>query len=188
MKASNDEGPEWGGTVVYPNVSATVLAEVSVGGEPVAEGSTVSAHAGDELRAIGKVVLANGRSYVTLNVNLAEAERVSYRIWDAESDKEYGVSSAMTLDIGVTYGSAEGLVKLDGVVPRVGVRILSYTRSPFGFSFDTGKDKSYIVEATGDLLKWNRVETLQGTGSAVQFTDTRKALFEKQYYRVKTLE
>jgi len=30
------------------------------------------------------------------------------------------------------------------------------------------------------------VETLQGTGSAVQFTDTRKALFEKQYYRVKT--
>ncbi len=77
-------------------------------------------------------------------------------------------------------------MKLNAVMAGTGVRILSYTRSPFGFSFDTGKDKSYTVEATGDLLKWNRVETLQGTGAAVQFTDTREALFEKQYYRVKT--
>ena len=77
-------------------------------------------------------------------------------------------------------------VKLNAVMAGSGVSILSYTRSPFGFSFDTGKDKSYTVEATGDLLKWNQVQTIQGTGSAVQFTDSRKALFEKQYYRVKT--
>ena len=51
-----------------------------------------------------------------------------------------------------------------------------------------GKDKSYTVEATGNLLKWNRLETFQGTGSAVQFTDTREALFEKQYYRVRIQE
>ena len=80
----------------------------------------------------------------------------------------------------------EELVKLNAVMAGSGVSILSYTHSPFGFSFDTGNDKSYAVEATGDLLKWNQVETLQGTGSTVQFTDTRKALFEKQYYRVKT--
>ena len=92
----------------------------------------------------------------------------------------------MELGLGETYGRAEELVKLNAVMTGTGVRILSYTRSPFGFSFDTGKDKSYTVEATGDLLKWNRVETFQGTGSAVQFTDTREALFEKQYYRVKT--
>ena len=74
------------------------------------------------------------------------------------------------------------------LVGCIGVSILSYTHSPFGFSFDTGKDKSYTVEATGDLLKWNRVQTIQGTGSAVQFTDTRKALLERQYYRVKAVE
>jgi len=53
---------------------------------------------------------------------------------------------------------------------------------------DDSKPVIFTVEATGDLLKWNQVETLQGTGSAIQFTDTREALFEKQYYRVKTLE
>jgi hypothetical protein len=188
MKASNDEGPEWGGTVVYPNVSATVLAEVSVGGEPVAEGSTVSAHAGDELRAIGKVVLANGRSYVTLNVNLAEAERVSYRIWDAESDKEYGVSSAMTLEMGETYGSAAALVKLDGVVPRVGVRILSYTRSPFGIEFESEAGRSYVVEATGDLKEWKPVQTLEGSTKRIRFTPEPKPKATNRYFRVRLEE
>jgi hypothetical protein len=188
MKASNDEGPEWGGTVVYPNVSATVLAEVSVGGEPVAEGSTVSAHAGDELRAIGKVVLANGRSYVTLNVNLAEAERVSYRIWDAESDKEYGVSSAMTLEMGETYGSAAALVKLDGVVPRVGVRILSYTRSPFGIEFESEAGRSYVVEATGDLKEWKPVQTLEGSTKRTRFTPEPKPKATNRYFRVRLEE
>ena len=38
-------------------------------GDPVAEGSMVAAHVGDELRAIGKAVLSVGRSYVTLNVS-----------------------------------------------------------------------------------------------------------------------
>jgi len=66
------------------------------------------------------------------------------------------------------------------------VRIVGYVMKPFGFSFNTEEGKGYTVEATGDLLKWNRVETTQGTGSTVQFTDERESLFEKQYYRVKT--
>jgi hypothetical protein len=119
-------------------------------------------------------------------VNLTGKERVTFRIREAASGKEYRVAKVMELGLGETYGRAEELVKLNAVMAGTGVTILSYTRSPFGFSFDTGEDKSYTVEATGDLLKWNRVETIQGTGSAVQFTDTRKALFEKQYYRVKT--
>ena len=98
------------------------------------------------------------------------------------------MARVLELRLGETYGRAKELVKLNAVMAGSGVTILSYTRSPFEFSFDTGKDKSYIVEATGNLLKWNRVETFQGSGSAVEFTDTREALFEKQYYRVKTLE
>jgi hypothetical protein len=56
---------------------------------------------------------------------------------------------------------------------------------PFGFSFDSQNGRGYVVEATDDLRKWNLVETIQGTGSAVQFTDKREAIFERQYYRVK---
>ena len=183
-----DVAPDWGRVVIYPNLSATVLSEVSVGGKPVSGGSVVGAFVGEELRAEQEVVLANGRSYATLNVNLTGRERVTFRIREAASGKEYRVARVMELGLGETYGRAKELVKLNAVMAGSGVRILSYTHSPFGFSFDTGKDKSYTVEATGDLLKWNRVETIQGTGSAVQFTDTREALFGKQYYRVKTLE
>jgi len=59
---------------------------------------------------------------------------------------------------------------------------------PFEFSFFAKAEKIYAVEATGDLLKWNKVKTIRGTGSEVKFTDTRKALFEMQYYRVKVVE
>jgi hypothetical protein len=175
----------WGSVVVYPHVSATVLSEVSVGGKPVSGGSVVGAFVGEELRGEHEVVLANGKSYATLNVNLTGKERVTFRIREAASGKEYRVAKVMELGLGETYGRAEELVKLNAVMAGSGVSILSYTRSPFGFSFDTGKDKSYTVEATDDLLKWNQVQTIQGTGSAVQFTDSRKALFEKQYYRVR---
>ena len=181
-----DVAPDWGRVVIYPNLSATVLSEVSVGGKPVSGGSVVGAFVGGELRAEQEVVLANGRSYATLNVNLTGKERVTFRIREAASGKEYRVARVLELRLGETYGRAKELVKLNAVMAGSGVTILSYTHSPFEFSFDTGKDKSYTVEATGDLLKWNRVETFKGTGSAVQFTDTREALFEKQYYRVKT--
>jgi hypothetical protein len=163
-----------------------VLSEVSVGGKPVSWGSVVGAFVGEELRGEHEVVLANGRSYATLNVNLTGKERVTFRIREAASGKEYRVARVMELGLGERYGRAEELVKLNAVMAGSGVRILSYTRSPFGFKFGSEAGKSYTVEATGDLLKWNQVGTIQGTGLVVQFTDTREALFEKQYYRVKT--
>ena len=56
---------------------------------------------------------------------------------------------------------------------------------PFDFRFIAKAGKSYTVEATDDLRKWNLVERLTGTGSAVQFIDKREAIFERQYYRVR---
>ena len=64
--------------------------------------------------------------------------------------------------------------------------------TPFGFKFgfiiNTDEGKSYMVEATGDLLQWNKIETINGTGSSVQFTDTRNEVFQYQYYRVRMAE
>ena len=81
----------WGRVVVYPQVSATVLAEVTMKGKPLSAGSVVGVLVGEELRAEQEVVLANGRSYATLNVNLSGSEPATFRIWDATSGKEYGV-------------------------------------------------------------------------------------------------
>ena len=106
----------------------------------------------------------------------------------SESDKEYRVAQSMTLEKGETYGTAEALVKLDGVVPGVGVRILSYTRSPFGFEFESESGRSYVVEATGDLREWKPVETYNGTGTLIRFEDEKDQVFPQIYYRVKVVE
>jgi hypothetical protein len=101
-----------GQIMVYPNVGATVLAEVFMIGEAVTDGSVVGAFVGDELRGKQEVVLADGRSYVSINVNLPEAEQVSFRIWDAGSNREYGASKTMTLKMGEMYGSANEMIRL----------------------------------------------------------------------------
>jgi hypothetical protein len=178
----------WGPVVVYPHVSATVLSEVSVGGKPVSEGSVVGAFVGEELRGEHEVVLANGRSYGTLNVNLTGRERVTFRIREAASRKEYRVARVMELGLGETYGRAEELVKLNAVMAGSGVSILSYTRSPFGFEFGSEAGKSYVVEATVDLSEWGVVKSYNGTGTLIRFEDERDQVFPQIYYRVNVVE
>ena len=85
-----------------------------------------------------------------------------------------------------------GLVSLVIYVPKVLATDVSGT-----LSSDTTWSASgspYVV--TGSVLVSEGVkltveagvETFQGTGSAVQFTDTREALLEEQYYRVRIQE
>jgi hypothetical protein len=174
----------WGSTVVYPNLSATVLAEVTVEGKAVTSGSVVAVHVGDELRGQQEVVLANGKSYATLNVNLAEAERVSYRIWEALSDREYGVRQQMQLENGETYGNAEALVKLDGIAIAGRPVLRSIRTSPFSFRFDTEPNRSYSIEGSVDLKAWEVLEQFKSTKRSHQFSDPRNTVFPHQYYRV----
>ncbi len=180
----------WGPVVVYPHVSATVLSEVSVGGKPVSKGSVVGAFVGEELRGEHKVVLANGKSYGTLNVNLAEAERVTYRIWEGETNTEYGVTKTVTLHMGETYGSAEALVMLDGVASGSGstIRIVGYVQEPFGFSFGAKEGRVYEVQSSQDLRSWGTLKTYNGTGNQIRFEDERDQVFPQIYYRVRVVE
>ena len=180
----------WGQVVVYPNVSATVLAQVTVDGKAVSSGSVVGAFVGDELRGQHEVVREGGMSYVAINVNLVESERVIYQIWDATSDKEYGVTMTMTLERGKMYGTASELVKLDGVVSGSGstIRIVGYEREPFGFGFESQGGLRYVVEATDDWNEWGTLKTYNGTGSLILFEDQRDQVFPQFYYRVRVVE
>ena len=62
------------------------------------------------------------------------------------------------------------------------------TTIPFEISFKSEKDATYVIEASHDLMKWSEIGEVQGTGSSVKFIERRKALFPKQYYRVKKAE
>jgi hypothetical protein len=188
-KMGQDES-RWGQVVVYPNVSATVLAQVTVKGKAVSSGSVVGAFVGDALRGRQEVVLDDGVSYVAINVNLPETEKVSFRIWDAGSDREYGVTKRMTLKMRETYGSAEALVMLEGVASGSGstIRIVGYVREPFGFGFESQSGLNYVVEAADDLEEWGVIKTYNGTGTLIQFEDERDQVFPQIYYRVRVVE
>ena len=118
---------KWGEVVVYPNLTATVLAEVTLNGKPVSEGSMVAAFVGEELRGKREVVLSGGKSYGTLNVNLDGTEQVSFRIWEENLGEEFEVADSMSLEIGETYGTATALVQLDGAASSK-VEIISLSR------------------------------------------------------------
>jgi hypothetical protein len=169
---------------VYPNVSATVLAQVTVEGKAVSSGSVVGAFVGVELRGQQEVVFADGKSYIAINVNLTKTEKVSFRIWDAGSDREYGVTKSMTLEMGEMYGSAEALVMLDGVLPAERPVLRSITAAPFSFRFDTDPNRSYSIEGSADLKAWKVLEQFKSTKRSHQFSDPRNTVFQHQYYRV----
>jgi len=175
----------WGPVVVYPHVSATVLSEVSVGGKPVSEGSVVGAFVGEELRGEHEVVLANGRSYATLNVNLTGRERVTFRIREAASGKGYRVARVMELGLGERYGSAEALLMLDGVKSGTRPVLRSITAAPFSFRFDTELNRSYSIEGSVDLKAWEVLEQFKSAKRSHQFNNPRDNKFPHQYYRVR---
>jgi hypothetical protein len=174
----------WGQVVVYPNVSATVLAQVTVEGKAVSSGSVVGAFVRDELRGQQEVVLADGKSYIAINVNLTKTEKVSFRIWDSGNNKDYPVVKTMTLEMGEMYGTDSELVKLDGVVPPERPVLRNVSITPFSFRFDTEPNRNYSIEGSSDLKAWQVLEQFKSTKRSHQFSDTRKVLFQHQYYRV----
>jgi len=177
-------GPDWGEVVVYPQVPATVFGEVTVGRKAATKGSVVGVYVGDELRGQQEVVLSDGKSYVTLVASLAGAEGVRFRIWEAGSDKEYAVTKTLTMAKGETYGTPTELLKLDGVTLAARPVLRSITTAPFSFRFDTEPNRSYSIEGSVDLKAWKVLKQFKSTKHSYLFTDTRKALFEEQYYRV----
>ena len=177
-------GPAWGEATVYPNLGATVLAQVSIQGKPVAKGGVVGAFVGSELRGLQGVVLDNGISYVTLNVNLNGAESVSYRVWNRDDHNDYLVSGTMLLELGGVYGNPK-LVNLDAVaVAGKPLQVFKLTSEPFGFSFNTTVGRSYTVETAGDLRAWKAVELFQGSGGEIRFTAKPTSSGEAQFFRV----
>ena len=68
------------------------------------------------------------------------------------------------------------------------INTFSKSASPFSLTFETQSDSTYKIEASHDLKKWGEIGEVQGTGSSVELTDWREALFQKQYYRVKMAE
>ena len=140
----------------------------------------------DYLKQTGKVRLAlsNVEQWELANGVLAEFELEVEGGADL-SEAELSLSEVELTPTGYDNRMLPDVVLGLGEEAKPPVIVEVSDQLPFGFSFESQKGKGYVVEATDDLRKWNLVERLTGTGSAVQFTDKREALFERQYYRVR---
>ena len=92
--------------------------------------------------------------------------------------------------MGATYGTAEKLVKLEGMTSGSGstIRIAGYEREPFGFGFESQGGLRYVVEATEDWKVWRTLKIYNGTGALIRFEDDRDKGFPQIYYRVRVVE
>ncbi|MDA7676474.1 leucine-rich repeat protein [bacterium] len=74
------------------------------------------------------------------------------------------------------------------VVDKIKINAVSKSDSPFTISFESKSGSTYTIEVSHNLKQWGEIGEVQGTGSSVEFTDLREALFQKQYYRLKLEE
>ena len=59
---------------------------------------------------------------------------------------------------------------------------------PFTFIFNSEKDAVYSMEVSDDLIEWSKLREIRGSGNKIEVVDSRKAIFQKQYYRVRLLD
>ncbi len=66
--------------------------------------------------------------------------------------------------------------------------VIENPKFPFSLRFKTVKGQVYEVQSTADFQSWTTLAKFNGTGSDEVFADRRKALYPRQYYRVKLKE
>ena len=81
------------------------------------------------------------------------------------------------------------------ILEKLEINTFSKSAAPFSLNFESKLGLTYRIEATQNLRqrvtwqwRWRKIGEVQGTGSSVEFTDWREAIFEKQYYRLKLVE
>ena len=84
--------------------------------------------------------------------------------------------------------NAQRTGRAPSLVPPPQITIPDKIASPFSVSFTTAEGSIYEFQASFDLKNWSKVQEVSGTGGEVKVTDLRKAIFQKQYYRVKLVE
>ena len=103
--------------------------------------------------------------------------------------KNLPIGATITVTAGATgFGEMYGGLPVQILKKKLVIKSYNNHATPFSLTFETQSDSTCIIEASHDLKKWDEIGEVQGTGSSVEFTDWREALFQKQYYRVKLAE
>ena len=97
--------------------------------------------------------------------------------------------ATITVTAGATgFGETYGGLPVKILKNKLLIKSFNNHTAPFSLTFETQLDSTYKIEASHDLKEWGEISEVQGTGSSFKFIERRKALFTKQYYRVKMKE
>ena len=103
--------------------------------------------------------------------------------------KNLPIGATITVTAGATgFGETYGGLTVQILKKKLVIKYFNNHAAPFSLSFESKSGETYIIEASHDLKEWGKVGEVQGTGSSVEFTDLREAIFQKQYYRLKLME
>ena len=98
------------------------------------------------------------------------------------------IGATITVPVGAT-GFGETFGGLPVIIQgELEINTFSKSAAPFSLNFGSISGLTYIIDASHDLKEWGEIGEAQGTGSSVEFTDWQKALFQRQYFRVKLVE
>ncbi len=97
----------FGTAVAYPNPNMTIVASVTIRGEPAAQGDMVGVFCGSELRGTGVVRVDNGVAKVTLSPSVAgtENETFAFKVWDVSEDELLDAQGSVRATVGGQLGS-----------------------------------------------------------------------------------
>ena len=70
-------------------------------------------------------------------------------------------------------------------IKKAGLVIKTINALPFTFIFNSEKDAAYYIEVSDDLTEWSKLREIRGDGKQIEVVDSRKAIFQKQYYRLR---
>ena len=119
--ATDDDGsceygcsPEWGDPIVLPAV-ATVIAQITVGGENASTDDAVGAFINGELRGEADVVDYEGESFVSMTVYLSGGdEEVEFVLFNSDDCSECAIDGDLTvMGFGEEYGTFDAPLMLD---------------------------------------------------------------------------
>ena len=97
-------GHQWGQAVIYPN-SMVLIAKVFIDGEPATQEDKVGVFAGEELRAIGDIIIFNEEAYTNITIQGNENQELNFFVWDADQCVNITSFNNLTLVPATTEGS-----------------------------------------------------------------------------------
>ena len=131
-------------------------------------------------KEIAELLIAKGADVNVIDFNGKTSLDLAEEVSDDDSSEDKAIKNIIA-DLLRKHGgkTAEELA----LMPQ-----LSFLKNLYGFTFNTIEGKTYRVESGMDLIKWNSIKDIIGTGGEVKFIDVRRIYFPYHFYRVKVVE